>query len=183
MRSYCKHYLIALAALALGFISGSANAHCDHMTGGGFVVRDSDAKGTFSFGGGCKHGEPWGHLEYHDHGTGLNVHWLTITAYIIVATQGGETDPKRTGWRQICGTARTNQFGDVDFKAGAIDNGEPGTEDMFAVRLCQSGARVYTTEFDSDLSLGGSGPGGGNIQLHKPNDSTREFASGTCSCN
>jgi len=33
---------------------------------------------------------------------------------------------------------------------------------------------VYTTLFDSNHTLGGTGPGGGNIQLHKPNPSITE---------
>jgi hypothetical protein len=183
-----KTSLIGIAALGLGLGATTATAggpypppeKCDFLTGGGFIVRDTGAKGTFGVGGGCKHGQPWGHLEYHDHGTGLNVHWLTITGYLIVSTSGGENDPKRTGGRYICGTARTNQFGDVDFVVGAEDNGEPGVDDRFIIRLRQGAVTVYTTEGDSNKTLGGDGPGGGNIQLHKPNRSTEQQAQMFC---
>lgn len=80
--------LMAVAAFAL--IGVAASAHdvpppgCDFLTGGGFIIRDNGAKANFGVGGGCKHGSPtWGHLQYIDHGTGLNVHWETITAYLF----------------------------------------------------------------------------------------------------
>src|SRR5205823_4140607 len=152
---------------------------CDFLTGGGWIVYNGN-KANFGVGGGCKHGSPtWGHLEYIDHGTGLNVHWTSITAYLEIDSS---TDAKGrpTGAREICGTARTNQFGDVDWVVVARDRGEPGDDDEFIIRLTQSGVIVYTTEFDSDHTLGGSGPGGGNIQLHKPNPSTTGSFGGSC---
>jgi hypothetical protein len=154
---------------------------CDFLTGGGFIVRDSGAHANFGVGGGCKHGSPtWGHLEYIDHGTGLNVHWETITAYLFV-DQGEPSHGQPTGARYICGTARTNQFGNVDWAVFARDTGEPGDDDEFTIRLRDSsGVIVYTTETDSDHTLGGSGSGGGNIQLHKPNPSTTGGFGGSC---
>ena len=180
-----KGYWIGLAALALGLVSTSAGAWCDFLTGGGFIITTASgthppAKANFGAGGGCKNGGPWGHLEYIDHGNGLNVHWLTITGYFVVSNQGAENDPKRTGSRLVCGTARTNLYGDVDFAFYAADNGEPGVNDEFVIRLRQSGTVVYTTEGDPDHTLGGGGPGGGNIQLHKPNPSTADSFAMTC---
>ena len=172
--------VLGIAALALAAGSpASAWVRCDFLTGGGFIVRDSGAKANFGIGGSCRPGGDghglWGHLEYIDHGTGLNVHWLTITAYV----DGGDTgtDPKTgqpTGTRIICGTARTNQFGDVDWVVRAKDVGEPGDDDEFVIRLSHGSVTVYSTVSDSDHTLGGTGPGGGNIQLHKPNPSITE---------
>src|SRR5207302_1501988 len=65
--------------------------------------------------------------------------------------------------RCICGTATSNMFGDVEFGVVVDDVGEPGVDDVFKIRLTQGGQPVYTTESDSDHTLGGSGPGGGNI--------------------
>jgi hypothetical protein len=180
-----KNFWLGIATLVLGLASTTASAWCDFLTGGGFIITTGSgihepAKGTFGVGGGCKNGEPWGHLEYQDHANGLNVHWLTITGYHMAYTNGDENDPKRTGARYICGTARTNLYGDVDFVVAAVDNGEPGEEDWFILRLRQSGVTVYTTEGDADHSLGGSDSGGGNLQLHKPNASTEEFAPYYC---
>src|SRR5207248_8557680 len=70
-----------------------------------------------------------------------------ITAYLEIDSS---TDAKGrpTGAREICGTARTNQFGDVDWVVVARDRGEPGVDDEFIIRLTQSGVIVYTTEFE-----------------------------------
>jgi len=194
MRNYWNNGLLGAAALALGLVSTTAAAHCDKITGGGWIVTEgyplfppgshAPAKGTFGAGGGCKNGEPWGHLEYHDHGNDLNVHWLTITGYdrwFFGPDSGPENDPKRTGERLVCGTARTNLYGDVDFAMALRDAGEPGVDDWFRLRLTKPGVGVvYSTECDANHTLGGTGSGGGNIQLHKPNPSTDEFAPISC---
>src|SRR5437879_13617174 len=83
---------------------------------GGFIFPTA-SKGTFAVGGGCRHGSGiagvpyWGHLEYHDHGLDLNVHWNDITAYFPEGTTG--TDPQTgqpTGTRWVCGKARNDMF-------------------------------------------------------------------------
>jgi hypothetical protein len=182
------------AALALVLGDRTARAHefpCDFLTGGGYILTTAsgmhaEAKANFGVGGGCKHGSPtWGHLEYQDHGTGLNVHWTSITAYLLEAEGDTSADPKTrqpTGTRLICGTARTNQFGDVDFMVRARDLGEPGVDDEFDLRLAKAGAIVYTTESEPGApnKLGGGTGGGGNIQLHKPNPSTNGSFGGLC---
>ena len=182
---------VALLALTSERTLIAHPAPCDFLTGGGFIITTgggthAPAKGNFGIGGGCKHGTPtWGHLEYHDHGNGLNVHWLTITAYLAEGDGLGDTgfDPKTkqpTGTRLVCGTARTNQFGDVDFMVRAHDEGEPGSEDEFDIRLAQNGRVVYGTELEGIHKLNDGNGGGGNIQLHKPNPSTDGQLGGDC---
>jgi hypothetical protein len=176
---------LALAALTVTLNETPVSAHnlpCDFLTGGGWIIHPSaeapgGEKGTFGVGGGCKHGSGtdgvayWGHLEYHDHGTGLNVHWLDITAYDAFGPTSDGQQPE--GGRFICGTARTNQsYEDVDFLVFANDKGEPGDSDEFWIRLSKNGVVVYTTQHDPYIDLGGPNPGGGNIQLHAPNPST-----------
>ncbi len=174
---------------------------CDFLTGGGWIVYLSN-KGTFGVGGGCKNGSGtngipyWGHLEYHDHGIGLNVHGTSITDYIIFPDDGTNgTDPKTgqpIGTRYICGTARTNlpsPNDNVNFVVRARDAGEPGVYDQFDIRVKnQLGAPVYDTTSNcaphylgsSNCQMPGNG-GGGNIQLHKPNPSTTGiFNGGSC---
>lgn len=197
MRSLVLGFSMAcgIAALALGLTQRPASAHvfpCDFLTGGGFIMTTgsgthAEAKGNFGVGGGCKHGSPtWGHLEYHDHGNGLNTHWTTITAYLQEGDgEEQRLDPKThqpLGTRLICGTARTNLYGDVDFMVRATDNGEPGVNDEFDIRLAQGGVIVYTTENEPGApnKLGGGDGGGGNIQLHKPNPSTTGEFGGSC---
>jgi len=167
---------------------------CDFLTGGGWIVYNG-AKANFGVGGGCKHGSPtWGHLEYIDHGTGLNVHWTSITGYFFWDDGSNGTDPKTRqpiGTRKICGTARTNNplFPDVYFAVRARDAGEPGVNDQFDIRLTDStGTIVYydTTSQCFNHYLGSYAPcapgngGGGNIQLHKPNPSTSGSFGGSC---
>src|SRR5205823_3513012 len=131
---------IAAAAFALAITGHPANAWtmpCDFLTGGGFIVTSgsgahAEDTAALGIGGGCKDGAPtWGHLEYQDHGNGLNVHGTSITAYLLEGPTGDTaTDPQTgqpTGTRLVCGTADTNLYGAVDFMVRAKDAGEPGT--------------------------------------------------------
>jgi hypothetical protein len=135
---------------------------CDFITGGGFVFTDLGAKANFGAHGGCKHGEFWGHVNYVDHGgfmgvTPYHVNSIEITGYMM-------DDVAPTG-REICGFARTNAGETLRFRVRMEDNGEPGRNDRFGIAL-ENGYLVTTR------LLGDGGPGGGNIQLHKPNPST-----------
>jgi hypothetical protein len=193
MRKVWTHVATQLAALALFVASGSAFAWpCDFLTGGGFIITTGGnthppAKANFGVGGGCKDGLPtWGHLEYIDHGNGLNVHWTSITGYFEVDSSF-DSKGRLAGARRVCGTARTNLFGDVDFVVQARDAGEPGVNDQFDIRLRKAGFIVYdTTAQCFPHYLGSSAPcapgtnGGGNIQLHKPNPSNTGSFEGSC---
>jgi hypothetical protein len=142
----------------------SARAHfvpipCDFITSGGFVFTDAGAMANFGAHGGCKNGAFWGHVNYVDHASGGNYHVdsTEITGYMF--------DPAYPNARDICGWARTNRDEVVRFRVRLIDNGEPGRNDMFGIRL--SNGYWVTTRL-----LGAGGPGGGNVQLHAPNPST-----------
>src|SRR5438105_5131528 len=50
--------------------------------------------------------------------------------------------------RTICGTARSNAFGDVDWFVRATDNGDPGNTDEFVTQVSKSAVIRYTTEGD-----------------------------------
>ena len=187
MRNVMTRFAYRIVALALLLASGSAFAWpCDFLTGGGFIIRNG-AKANFGVAGGCKDGAPtWGHLEYIDHGTGLNIHWTSITGYIEVDSDNG-SHGQPTGARRVCGTARTNLFGDVDFVVQARDAGEPGVNDQFDIRLRKLGVIVYDTTAECfPHYLGSPAPcapgdgGGGNIQLHEPNRSTTGSFGGSC---
>jgi len=186
--------LVALAITLLVVrpapVKAWATPPCAFLTGGGWIVHYG-AHANFGIGGGCKQGSPtWGHLEYIDHGISLNVHGTSITAYLFV-DQGTGVDPKThqpTGTREICGTATTNLYGDVNFAVRAADLGEPGVNDQFDIRLTDmSGAPVYdTTTQCVPHFLGSFAPcapgngGGGNNQLHKPNPSNTGNFGGPC---
>ena len=170
---------LAVAALVLA-AAGSASAgdqpsSCDFLEGEGFIVTTASgthnpAKGKFCLAAGCKNGSPWGHLEYIDKGTRLNVHATSITAYVFIDQLPPDSHGELRGTREICGTAKTNHFGNVDFFVHAKDTGEPNTYDEFIIRLQKDGQLVYTTEGDADHTLGGPGSrGGGELDLEKPN--------------
>jgi len=187
----CKLWVriaIKLGVLTLFLASGSVFAQgCDFVTGGGFIFFNS-SRANFGVGGGCKDGSPtFGHLEYVDHDMGLNVHWTSITGYFDNGGNGVDDHGQPTGTRRVCGTARTNLFGDVDFAVTVTDAGEPGVNDTFDIRLRQAGGGLVVYDTATQCSphfLGSPVPcapgtnGGGNIQLHKPNPSTRTGAFG-----
>ncbi len=169
--------LVFLAAVLLTpvapFKSTIALAHevvCDFTTGGGFVITDSGNHANFGLVAGCKHGGFFGHVNFVDHDTsgmfaGLHVSSDQITAYV------DPFPPSR--YRDICGTADTNLFGNVYFRVRTLDVAEPGSgpngPDRFGIELTGisppfTGAHavVVSTRFLM----------GGNMQLHKPNNST-----------
>jgi hypothetical protein len=135
---------------------------CDFITGGGFVFTDSGPQANFGSHGGCKNGAFWGHINYVDHGGSAGA-----MPYHVDSTQitGYLEDTAFPNAREICGFARTNAGETVLFRVRMEDNGEPGINDTFGIRLSNG--------YDlPPRPLGNGGPGGGNIQLHKPNPST-----------
>ena len=172
--------MLSVAALVLSGVFttdfGSAWAQtpsCDFMTGGGFIVFSNGTHGNFGVGGGCKKGSPtWGHLEYVDHGSGLdptaptpfNVHGTGVTGYFFV----GPTT------RDVSGTARTNDQShpNVNYCVEVSDN-DPGGPDTFVIQLTDTSGPFYTST-PSTVQ-------GGNIEIHKHNPSnTGSFSSDTC---
>jgi hypothetical protein len=174
----CALGIAAVAIVATERVVGASN--CDDLTGGGFIYVNG-AKVTFGVGGGCKNGSGtgtppapyWGHLEYQDHSTGLDVHWTSITAYQDWDNNGDDGHGQPVGKRLICGAARTNDpaHPNVYFAVVAADHGEPGTADTLEVLLTDTSA-TYPYYDTGVQTLGGGDAGGGNLQLHKPNPST-----------
>jgi hypothetical protein len=190
MRRVISVLEVVAVMLAGGLVGISeAQQRCDFLTAGGYINNtNSGAKANFGVGGSCKPGGDehglWGHLQYQDHGTGLNVHWTTVTGYFFCNDPAcGDIGPdvasaQPTGTRLICGTARANQpFPDatVDWAVTATDNREPGKgNDVFTIRVV-SPDRSFT------YTAGPLALAGGNIQLHKPNNSTGFFNGQTIS--
>lgn len=131
---------------------------CDFVTSGGFVVTDSATMANFGAHGGCKKGAFWGHLNYVDHAGDYHVDSTKITGYL--------TPSPGSNIREICGIADTNEDEPpVRFRIRLVDEGEPGSSDVFGIRL-SNGYHV------TGRLLGGGFPGGGNVELHSPNPST-----------
>ena len=94
----------------------------------------------------------WGHLEYHDHGTGLNVHGTAVDYY-----GPGTLGPNS---REITGQTNFNGASGFTYIVDVADNGEPGTMvDMFQIR-------VFDVMSTLVYSAGPALLGGGNIQSH-----------------
>ena len=132
---------------------------CDFVTSGGFVLRDDGGKVTFGAHGGCKNGEFRGSLTVSDHALDYHVDLMAITAY-LTPLYAPEVGPGVV--RELCGTARTSANEVIGFRLRLEDNDEPGISDRFGLRLT-NGYWLPTR------LLGDAGPGGGNVQLHRPN--------------
>ena len=158
---------------------GGEQVPSDFVTGGGFIFcTPSGGRGNFGVGGGVKNGAFWGHLNYLDHDMGLHVKGTSVTDYLRVGTDGTDSKGRLTGTRDICGVGVSNLFGDICYRVRVADNGEPGRNDHFGIRVTNChGTILYntnSTQSDGTCDLGAPGdatPAGGNIQLHKGNSS------------
>ena len=170
--------VLVVGALALTRVPAFAHfvpSPCDFVTSGGFVFEDLGGRDNFGAHGGCKQSGPdapfWGHVNYVDHdGFIAPGQFLPTTPYHLNSTQitGYLCDPAFPNARDVCGVARTNAGETVRFRVRLVDNGEGANaacKDEFGIRL-DNGYHVSTRP------LANGGPGGGNVQLHKPNPST-----------
>jgi len=127
----------------------------DRVTGGGWIRGSSNAKATFGVSGrfNSKKNAFRGQLEFQDHGNnGPRVKGTGVTAYVAVDAVT----------RRIEGTAKRNGVAGFTYEVVVSDNGEPGRNDGFAIRLWNAaGALVYSAS--GTLR-------GGNIQLHVKRD-------------
>jgi hypothetical protein len=145
------HYGLVTAGITAGSQPTPPPAgECGKLTGGGWIPTTSGAKASFAVSGGIRSGSYWGHLNYVDHGTGMHVESTSVTGF--------QNDPQNADGRIITYAVT------IDGTAGtatvrAVDNGEPGRNDIFEITL--------STGYHAGSDLGGSHPGGGNIQLHK----------------
>lgn len=167
MNTFSKLIAALLPAAAL-LLAPAAQAHfvpapCDFITGGGWVLNDAGDKVNFGSHGGCKNGAFWGHVNVLDHSYNPPGHLKSteITGYLM--------DPEFPNARDICGFGEVSVNGTrftTRFRVRMEDNGEPGANDRFGVRL-GNGYHLSTRTLGANDKNGG-----GNIQLHKPNPST-----------
>ncbi|GEM_PF-5317409 len=137
----------------------------DFITGGGWIIGPHGAKANFGLVAGPHRGKPGqfrGNVNYVDHGTAAgevrHVKSTAITGYFGACP---------STIRRISGDAKVNGEAGFTFLAHAEDNGEPGRNDRFGIRVFNaSGVMIYS----AFGTLGNGGPGGGNIQLHPPCD-------------
>jgi hypothetical protein len=201
MRRTMISILIAAVLVLMGGLSvDSVSAHvvvCDFTTGGGWILIppgtatsapplvESGDKANFGLVGGCKNGGFYGHVNYVDHNNRLHVSsMIPILGYFC--PNSGCTPNSR----DICGTARTDLLGNVFFRVRTIDaeaQSPPGQKDKFGIKLIgqnpdgtSSGVTKYlvpTRCLADGIPTGNAStctmvnPGGGDIELHKPNNS------------
>jgi len=144
-------------------VSAQPPPPCDFVTGGGFVITNLGAEGNFGSHAGCKLRAFWGHVNYVDHGgfletTQYHVSSIAVTGYLKIAPNV----------RDICGIALTNadEPQPVHFRVRMVGDGESGTPEAFGIRLSNG----YLVKL---RVLGDGGPGGGHIQLHQSNPSSK----------
>ncbi|MCZ7384959.1 MAG: right-handed parallel beta-helix repeat-containing protein [Candidatus Methanoperedens sp.] len=123
-----------------------------NVTGGGWIVSPikpapkNNNKATFGFEAHFVNGMPAGNLEYTDHVSGMKVKGNVTTLSV------NKTTMKAT----FSGTATINGTGAYVYNVTAVDNGEPGKTDNFAINI-------------TSISYMASGTlGGGNIQIRDP---------------
>jgi hypothetical protein len=121
----------------------------DRFTAGGFIFRDGN-KCNFGIQGGYQNGRLWGGINYIDHGTGMHVKGRTCTSYTVLDAECRRATYDVT----IDGSPGTATVRICDY-------GEPGRDDVMEITLSTG----YTAGIGT--TLGGDGPGGGNVQLHK----------------
>ncbi|MCX5673366.1 MAG: hypothetical protein NTU94_18785, partial [Planctomycetota bacterium] len=113
------------------------------VTIGGWIEL-ADKKGTCGFN--CEYvagaDAPTGHLTYQDHDTGMTVQSVDMVAMGIVGNHA---------W--FYGTCTVEGEAGHWFRVDVIDNGEPGSDDVFNIQL------------DTGYSKGGK-LGGGNVTIH-----------------
>ena len=137
----------AEANISCGTAPGT-NGACGKVTGGGFIATTNGGHASFSVSGGIRGTAFWGNLNYIDHDTGAQVTSTGVTGFTVVD-----------------GTTRQIDYNvDIDGAPGTArvivsDQGEPGRNDIFDITL--------STGYHAGGDLGGSGSGGGNIQVHK----------------
>jgi hypothetical protein len=139
--------------------SGFPCACTDFFTGGGWIntsssISSTSAKKTFGVSGGVHpNGTLFAHLEYIDHGNGMNVHGTDVTDCIA-------TSPIS---RHIDGTARVNGVDGYTYSVDVSDNDVPGP-DTFAINV--SGSGPPSVSYTAGDNLGSGGNGGGDIEIH-----------------
>lgn len=177
--------LLRAGLVSLGLLAGAASlrahvpvpqcpSNCDDfMTGGGWIVVPGafcNNKANFGFVGGIKNGRMWGSLNYKDHCTGNHIKGTDVKAYCFIQPQC-PPNPAAEPCRRIVYSGTFDGV-PVDVIIDVCDNGEPGNRDTFAISVYPVGTVVgcepTTGAFYSRSgTLGGGGPGGGNIQLHR----------------
>jgi len=145
-----RNVVVALAIVLFAGLAGPAAADPPEteegckVTYGGRIDTAAGDKATF---GGVVHAGK-GQQEFQDHGpaTDINVHSITVESVFCVSDAFAAAT--------ITGLATVNGEGSFEYRLDLVDAGEPGTADLYRLRLSNgydSGEQVLV---------------GGNVQIH-----------------
>jgi hypothetical protein len=120
----------------------------DRFTAGGFIYVNG-SKANFGIQGGYQNGRLWGGINFVSREPRMHVKSRTVTSYTVIDANCRQATYDVT----------------IDGEPGTAtvlvcDYGEPGVADELEITLSNG--------FAASGDLGGSGHGGGNVQLHKP---------------
>ncbi len=167
-----------LALVMLAPVTFAEKPIIQQVTGGGWFLAANNcspeiSKKTFGFNAEDRgDGVFTGNVEYDEHdpwGPGFgfpefdhgfpHVHGYEIDSLLITGNTA-----------VIIGQCRLNGFpGPYGFRVTVVDNGEPGTEDTFSIRISTGIPYSDSSMFYSASNeLGFPDNGGGNIQIHVP---------------
>jgi len=128
-------------------------------TGGGWILPAEDGqnshpniKANFGFNAKYKNGEPTGHLEFRSTDGHIDMKSDSIDQLVITS----DKIVHFIGWAEV------NGEDGYMFFVTAIDNGEPGKDDSFVIRIWAPGADPY----DDSTELASGQLQGGNIVVH-----------------
>jgi hypothetical protein len=127
--------------------NGGGGGDCEvTITQGGMIILANGDPATFGGVASVKLGIVSGQEEYQDHGpfTPMNVHSINVT--MVQCTNDRQA-------ASIFGTATINGSGSFDFQIDVEDNGEPGTSDVYRMRVNGYDSGPQTLK-------------GGNVQIH-----------------
>ena len=112
----------------------------ESVSGGGWIPVGRD-KATFGLNAEREAGQVSGHVTYHDKAGKVKVHSEGITSLTVTGNHA-----------TFSGPCQVNKASGFTFTVDVVDNGEPGTNDIFRIHLSNG--------YEASGTLGG-----GNIQI------------------
>ena len=176
MKRFNYAHIVAATLLGASLIAmprAQAQQPCqDFATSGGWITPTADTFANFGAGGGFLPGRPedlFGYLTYLDHSTSPP---MLVSAQTVVGYCQIGCPPEGCQCRRITYSDATIRIGNqvctgLTVYVEVCDCGEPGSTDTFAI--CIPETSDCRTPYCAGGVLGGTpDPGGGNVQVHPP---------------
>ena len=143
-----RRSIVLLLLVTVALVAASCK-----VTGGGWITLDDGSKATFSFTYQCEDGLAKGKFTYHDPAADVKVRGTFLENN--ACGEAGEGDPFLLGATYVPQPKKAGDGGSAILSM--VDNGEPGGEDTFFIKLVGG-------LYDGYEAFGVLG--GGNIQAH-----------------